>query len=264
MIISENYNNIFDAHAHYDDKRFKEDRESLFSYMMQKGVCGIVTSGIDIRTSRISLKYAGTYPFMYAAIGYHPENIDDRPLDYLYQLEQMLKDKKAVAVGEIGLDYYWSDEKEQQKQVFIEQLDLARQLEKPVVVHDRDAHGDTLKILKQYKPKGVLHCFSGSVEMLKEIMKLGMYISIGGVVTFKNAKKLAEAAKEVPIERLLLETDAPYLAPNPYRGKRCDSTMIAKTAEKIAELKEMDTQTLLDITKENAYEVYGLFDVPGS
>ncbi|MBQ7522597.1 MAG: TatD family hydrolase, partial [Clostridia bacterium] len=167
--------------------------------------------------------------------------------------------KKIVAIGEIGLDYYWdSVPRDVQKKVFQEQLILAEKLQMPVVIHDRDAHGDTMEILRQYRPKGIMHCFSGSVELCKEIVKLGMSISLGGVVTFKNARHSVEVAKYIPLDRLMLETDAPYLSPVPFRGKRCDSSLIRFTAEKIAEIKAVSLDDLLKITRENAFKMFGI------
>jgi TatD DNase family protein len=172
----------------------------------------------------------------------------------------MLKHEKAVALGEIGLDYHWEIERELQHRVFEEQLKLAKDLDVPVVIHDREAHGDVKEYLRKYKPKGLLHCFSGSVEMLKEVLKLGMSISLGGTVTFKNARVPLEVADAVPLDRLLLETDAPYLSPVPFRGKRNDSSNIIYTAQRIAEIKGVGVQELLDITSRNARELYGIKD----
>ena len=183
---------------------------------------------------------AEQFDFIYITVGFHPENLDNIPSDYLQKITDFLRYEKAVAIGEIGLDYHWDIDKELQKRIFEEQLKLSKELDIPVVVHDREAHKDTLDLLKKYNPKGLLHCFSGSVEMLKEVLKLGMSISLGGTVTFKNARVPVEVAKFVPLDKLLLETDAPYLSPVPFRGKRNDSSMIAYTAEKIAEIKEGD------------------------
>lgn len=250
---------IFDAHAHYDDDKFNDDREELLSSMPDKGVGYIVNAGVDLKTSEWSLKYSEKYDFIYSAVGIHPESADNLPQDYLAQLKNMAKHKKAVAIGEIGLDYYWDNvPRDVQKKVFIEQLDLAKAVNLPVVIHDRDAHGDTMDILRKYKPNGLLHCFSGSVEMCKEIVKLGMSISLGGVVTFKNARQSVEVAEYIPLDRLLLETDAPYLTPVPFRGKRCDSSMIKFTAMRIAEIKGISMEELLNITTENALRLYNI------
>lgn len=250
---------IFDAHAHYDDEKFNDDREELLSSMPEKGVGYIVNAGVDIATSQWALEYAEKYDFIYGAVGIHPETADNLPQDYISQLEKLAKHKKAVAIGEIGLDYYWDNvSRDVQKKVFTEQLDLAKAMNLPVVIHDRDAHGDTMDILRKYKSNGLLHCFSGSVEMCKEIVKLGMSISLGGVVTFKNARHSVEVAEYIPLDRLLLETDAPYLTPVPFRGKRCDSSMIKFTAMKIAEIKGISMEELLNITTENACRLYNI------
>lgn len=254
------YNNIFDVHAHYDDEKFDEDRESFLSSLPQMGVKAVVNASVDIATAKKAIEFSEKYPFMYAAVGIHPENLEGLPENYLRILADLYeKNKKVVAIGEIGLDYYWDIPKEPQLKVFEEQLKLAMELDAPVVIHDREAHADTMRILKKYTPKKVLlHCYSGSKEMLKEVMKLGAFISMGGVVTFKNARVPVEVAEAVPVDRLLLETDCPYLAPVPFRGKRNSSEKIAFAAEKIAEIKGMDTQNLIDITTRNAVEFFGI------
>ena len=250
---------IFDVHAHYDDEKFDADREEVLSSMAEKNVICIVNAGTDIETSRKTLNYCEKYNFMYGAVGIHPECADKLPQNYLKEIENMAMHEKAVAIGEIGLDYYWDGvPRDIQKKVFTEQLELAYKLSMPVVIHDRDAHGDTMEILRKYKPKGIMHCFSGSVELMREAVKLGCYISLGGVVTFKNARHSVDVAAEIPIDRLLLETDAPYMAPVPFRGKRCDSSMIIFAAKKIASLRNMGVQELLDITAENAKRFYNI------
>ena len=245
--------NIFDAHAHYDDKWFNEDRDSLLASMPERGVSYIVNASVDLNTARTAIGYAEQYAFMYACAGIHPENMEDLADDYLDQLAALWRHPKVVAIGEIGLDYYWDIPKEKQLRVFEEQLRLAKELDAPVVIH-----GDTMELLRKYRPKGLMHCYSGSVEMLKEVMKLGLYISLGGTVTFKNARVPVEVAAAAPIDRLLLETDAPYLSPVPFRGKRNDSTNIAYTAARIAEIRSMDAQELADITAANAKRMYGI------
>lgn len=250
--------NIFDAHAHYDDKWFDEDRSALLSSMPENGVSYIVNAAVDIATAKTAIRFAEQYPHLYACAGIHPENLDGLEDDYLDQLTELLKHPKVVALGEIGLDYHWDIEKPLQQRVFEEQLRLAKELGVPVVIHDREAHGDVMELVRKYQPKGLMHCYSGSVEMLKEVIKLGMSISLGGTVTFKNARVPVEVAQAVPLDRLLLETDAPYLSPVPYRGKRNDSRNIAHTAERIAEIRGMDAQELIDITTENAKRLYGI------
>ncbi len=251
-------NNIFDAHAHFDDDWFDEDRHELLEQLPSKGVSGIVNAAVDLKTAEIARGFAEKYDYMYFTVGFHPENLTNIPSDYLDKIAEMLKHEKAVALGEIGLDYHWDIEKNLQQRVFEEQLNLAKQLNVPVVVHDREAHGDVMQMLKKYQPKGLLHCFSGSVEMLKEVIKLGMSISLGGTVTYKNARVPVEVAEYVPLDRLLLETDSPYLSPVPMRGKRNDSSNILYTATKIAEIKGMGIQELLDITADNARRLYGI------
>ncbi|MBQ3284613.1 MAG: TatD family hydrolase [Ruminococcus sp.] len=251
-------NNIFDAHAHYDDRWFDEDRRSLLSSLPQNGVSYIVNAAVDLSTAKTAIAYAEAYPFMYACAGIHPENLEGLPDDYLAQLTELLQHPRVVALGEIGLDYHWDIPKDEQNRVFEEQLRLAKELDVPVVIHDREAHGDVMALVRKYQPKGLMHCYSGSVEMLKEVIKLGMSISLGGTVTFKNARVPVEVAGAVPLDRLLLETDAPYLSPVPYRGKRNDSTKIACTAQKIAELRGMDPQELIDLTTENAKRLFGI------
>ncbi len=248
--------NIFDAHAHYDDHWFDEDRVDLLSSLSDGGVSYVVNAAVDLATAKTAIEYAETYPFMYACAGIHPENLEGLAPDYLEQLTKLLNHPRVVALGEIGLDYHWDIPREAQNRVFEEQLQLARELDVPVVIHDREAHGDVMALLRKYQPKGLMHCFSGSVEMLKEVMKLGMSISLGGTVTFKNARVPVEVAAAVPLDRLLLETDAPYLSPVPNRGKRNDSRNIAFTAQRIAEIRGMDAQELVDLTTENAKRLY--------
>lgn len=253
------FTNIFDAHAHYDDEKFSEDRETLLSELPSKGVVGVVNAAVDISSSETALSYGERYPFMYAAVGVHPENLEGLQEDYLDRLAKLYEREKAVAIGEIGLDYYWDIEREPQQRVFGEQLSLVNDLNAPVVIHDRDAHGDTLAFLKKYRPKkALLHCFSGSAEFMRELMRLDCYISLGGTVTFKNARHSVEVAREVPIDKLLLETDAPYLSPVPFRGKRNDSSLILYTATKIAEIRGMSVQEVLDKTAENAKNFYDI------
>lgn len=246
---------IFDSHAHYDDERFDEVREELILNLNKKGVGGIINCGCDYNSSKFSLELAEKFDFVYAAVGIHPSNIDSNTT--IEQIEELSKHKKCIAIGEIGLDYYWTqDNKPLQLEIFKKQLILANKLNLPVIVHDREAHSDTLELLKKHKPLGVVHSFSGSVEMANEILKLGMYIGIGGVITFKNAKKLPEVVKELPLERLLLETDAPYLTPVPYRSEINHSQMIYFTAKKIAEIKNCEISTILNAAFSNAVKLF--------
>lgn len=253
------YNNIFDTHSHYDDDKFDADRAQLLISIKDKGVSNIVSCGTDIKTSKFNQILAQKFDYMYFAAGFHPENLEGASIDDLKVIEQIAKDEKCVAIGEIGLDYYWmSSTKEKQIEFFEKQIELAKSINMPVIVHDRDAHGDTLDILKKTKPQGVLHCFSGSREMAKEIIKIGMYIGLNGVVTFKNARKSIEVVKDIPLDKLVLETDCPYLAPEPNRGKRNDSSLIPFIAERIGDVLNMPAQKILDITNENAKRLYNL------
>ena len=251
--------NIFDAHAHYDDARFSDDLPELLAALPAKGVVGVISCGVNTETSQFAAHLAATYDYIYAAAGFHPLNLADVPENPTEILRELLKNPKPVAVGEIGLDYYYEKaSRDAQLRLFEQQLQVANELSLPVIVHDREAHEDTLRLLKQYKPRGVVHCFSGSVEMAKEVLKLGMYIGLGGAVTFKNAVKPVEVAKIVPQDRLLVETDAPYMTPVPFRGKRCDSGHIAYTAARLSEIRGEDTQALLDYTAENARRLFGI------
>lgn len=253
------YKNIFDTHAHYDDSRFDEDRDELIASLSEKGVSHIVNCGCDLKSSLTTVALAEKYDFIYAAVGVHAHEAEEATEGDLAEIERLYEREKVVAVGEIGLDYHYDfSPRERQLGIFERQLILANRLDLPVIVHDREAHEDTMNLLKKYKPKGVVHCFSGSAEMAKEIVKLGMYIGIGGAVTFKNAKKPVEVVEYLPLDRLLLETDAPYMTPVPFRGQRCDSAHIAYTAEKIAEIKAIDTQELIDICNKNAKNLFGI------
>lgn len=253
------YSNIFDSHAHYDDSRFDEDRDELLCSLKDEGVSYVVNCGCDLRTCLKTLEISEKHDFLYAALGVHPHEAEKTTKEDLAEIRKLYCNKKVVAVGEIGLDYHYDfSPREIQKEVFEKQLILANELDLPVIVHDRESHEDTMNLLKKHRPKGVVHCFSGSVEMAKEIVKLGMYIGLGGAVTFKNAKKPIEVAEYIPLEYLLLETDAPYMTPVPHRGERCHSGHIALTAEKIAEVKGMDTQELIDRCNENAKRLFSI------
>lgn len=252
-------NLIFDSHAHYDDKTFNSDRDILLKELIINDICGLINVGADLKSSQASIDLSEKYPFIWAAVGVHPSEAGKLPNNYIGILKGMLKKDKVVAIGEIGLDYHYEQpSKEIQKQVFENQLKLAIENFMPVIIHDREAHGDTLELLKKYRPKGVVHCFSGSPEMADEIIKLGMYIGLGGVVTFKNAKNPVLVAQNVPLDKILLETDCPYMAPVPLRGKRCDSSMIRYTAEKIANLKGIEVNDLLSITKNNTEKLFSI------
>ena len=250
--------NIFDAHAHYDDSKFDDDRDAVIKALEENGVCGVVNASVDISTAHTVLDFTKKHSVIYGAVGIHPENIEGLEKDYLDILAKLYTENdKIVAIGEIGLDYYWDIPKAPQQEIFAQQLQLVNDLDAPVVIHDREAHGDTLDFLKKYRPKSaLLHCYSGSAEFLKEILPLGCFISLGGTVTFKNARHSVEVAQAVPLDKLLLETDAPYLSPVPFRGKRNQSDYIIYAAKKIAEVRGMTAQEILDITSQNAKRFY--------
>ncbi len=252
---------IFDSHAHYDAEAFNDDRDAVLASLPAAGVCGVINCADCLESAARSKALCEAYPFIYMAAGVHPEQAAAVDVDALEDaLLPYLQYAKTVAVGEIGLDYYWENAcpKDKQRAVFEKQLQIAQKYGLPVIVHDREAHADTLSLLKKYRPRGVVHCFSGSVETMREIVSLGMYIGLGGVVTFKNARVPVEVATAVPPDRLLSETDAPYMAPVPFRGKRCDSTLIPYAAAKIAELRGMEMEEILHITAENARRLFGV------
>ena len=253
------YTNIFDTHAHYDDEAFDSDRDSLILSLKDRGVVGIVSCGCDIASTVANQNLSHSFDDFYFAAGFHPENLEDFSVEDLEKLEPFFADEKCVAVGEIGLDYHWMNStKEKQRELFVAQIELAKVKGLPVIVHDREAHGDTLDILKATKPSGVLHCFSGSVEMAREVIKLGMFLGFNGVATFKNARKIPEVIREIPLDRIVLETDCPYLAPEPHRGKRNDSSFIPFIAQRIGEILGISAQEVLDVTNKNARALYNL------
>jgi TatD DNase family protein len=250
-------NNIFDSHAHYNDDAFNADRDTLLSALPSMGVSGVINCGTDAETSLASQKLAEKYDYVYFAAGIHPEDCGDKKPEDVELIRSMLSHNKCVAIGEIGLDHYWPEPPRETQLLFFEaQLKLAADTQMPVIIHDREAHEATMELLRKYKPKGVLHCFSGSVETMREALKLGLYIGLGGVVTFKNAKKAVAVAKEVPADRLLLETDCPYMSPVPFRGKRNDSSLIAFTANVIASIRDTDPQALIDTCTQNTKTLF--------
>ncbi|GAB6168634.1 TatD family hydrolase [Clostridium carnis] len=246
---------IFDTHAHYDDEAFDEDREEVFKEIKENGVIGILNCASSYKSLKTTDELTKNNDFIYGALGIHPENANEYSNEVRKEIIEFINNnKKILAIGEIGLDYYWDENppKEVQKQVFREQMKLASELKLPVVIHDRDAHGDTLEILKEFKEvKGIVHCFSGSVEFAKECVKLGYYIGVTGVVTFKNAKKIVDVVREIPIEKLLVETDCPYMAPVPNRGKRNKSDYIRHIIEQIAEIKELTPKEVNTVVNDN-------------
>ncbi len=253
---------IFDSHAHYDDEKFDTDRHSVLDGLFSDKVCGIINCGCDYNTSVKSVELSKRYNGIYAAVGIHPHETEETSeTDYLKTID-LLKDKKVVAIGEIGLDYHYDfSPRGKQIEFFERQVILSKELDLPIIVHDREAHEDTYKILKKYRPKGVVHCFSGSVELAKETIKIGMYIGLGGAVTFKNAVKPIEVADYVPMDKILLETDAPYMSPVPMRGKRCTSDFIEYSAEKIAEIKKIDVDELIKQSRENTLNLFNITEL---
>jgi len=253
------YNNIFDTHAHYTDRRFDPDRETLLESLPGRGVALALTCGSSLLDSRRALVLTRAYPYIYAACGTHPHEAAGFRAQGAGELRALLQDPRCLALGEIGLDYHYDfSPRAAQRECFRRQLEIALELDIPVIVHDREAHEDTLRLLQEYRPRGVVHCFSGSAEFAREILALGLYIGLGGAVTFKNARKPLEVAAQIPLERLLLETDAPYMAPEPLRGQRCESWHIAYTAEKIAGARGMDPQTLIDACNANGRKLFGI------
>lgn len=252
---------IFDSHAHYDSQQFADDRAVLLGKILpENGVCGVINMGADLQGCHDTLALTRQYDYFYGAAGIHPECAGELPEDWLAQVKALCREPKMVAVGEIGLDYHWLDScpKSRQQEVFDAQLALSKELSLPVVVHDREAHADTLQFLQRHRPEGVVHCFSGSAEMAREVVALGLYIGLGGVVTFQNARHSAEVARTIPLERLLLETDAPYMAPVPFRGKRNDSSLIYHVARKIAELRNTTAEEILTASRDNARRLFRL------
>lgn len=245
---------IFDSHAHYDDEQFDEDRETLLEEMKQNGVGGILNMSSDYASMNKTVELTKKYSFIYGALGIHPENADEYNEEVKNEMIAYLKDDKIRAIGEVGLDYYWESNppKEVQISVLKDQYEIARSLDLPIILHDREAHEDIMKIAKEYKDViSIFHSYSGSVEMAREIVKIGGYIGISGVLTFKNARKLPDVVKEISLDRLLIETDAPYMAPVPYRGKRNRSDYLYAVADKIAELKEITREEVLLKTSSN-------------
>lgn len=273
---------IFDSHAHYEDKRFDADRVELLCAMRDNNIGRIINVGSTLDTSRESIELSEKYEDIYAAVGIHPsevafpidgdeenalsiqKSIDIMP-EVIDKLKGLSNSDKCVSIGEIGLDYYWDKEEENhnlQRKWFIAQLELAKEVNKPVIVHSRDASKDTFDILKDAKKRfgteAVVHCYSGSPEMALEYVKLGYYIGVGGVVTFKNGRKLRETVEEIPLENILVETDCPYMAPEPYRGKRNDSTKLSYIVERIALLKNISIEEVEEQTYKNACRFYGI------
>ena len=253
---------IFDSHSHYDAEQFggQECAEELISGLFADGLSGIVHACTDFQSAEFGLMMSRKFEQFYTSIGIHPEYASEFSLNDIPRLRELAaSSKKVVAIGEIGLDYHYEGyDREQQIALFRAQVELANELDLPVIVHSRDATGDCMEILRELKPRGVMHCFSGSWETAKELLSLGMYIGFTGVLTFKNAKKAREVVENMPLDRLLLETDCPYMAPEPHRGERSHSGMIVHTAEKAAEIRGITYQELAEATERNVKELFGI------
>ena len=252
---------LFDTHAHYDSGAFNGDRLELLAAMPSRGVELIVNPGCDLESSRTAVELSERFPFVYAAVGVHPSDCGDWEDSWLEELRSLAARPKVKAIGEIGLDYYWEENppREHQQQVFHKQLELAEELDLPVIVHDREAHHDCLEVVRAHpKVRGVYHCYSGSLEDAKVLVDRGWMLSFTGNITFKNARRAPEILKWLPLDRLMLETDAPYMAPEPWRGQRCDSTMIARSAETVAQLKGLTRDEVEEITLANGKQFFGI------
>ncbi|NLV90884.1 MAG: TatD family hydrolase [Firmicutes bacterium] len=252
---------MVDTHVHLDDRRFDADRDQVLQRAWQAGVAFVVNVGADAASSQAAVRLAQQEARVYAAVGVHPHDASS----YSPQVEALLRrlagEQKVVAIGEIGLDYYYDNSpRDRQREVFVEQIELALELDLPIVIHSRDAQQDTLEILRRYagRARGLMHCFSGSYETAKVCLDLGYYLAFGGSITFKNARRLAEIVKQVPLERMLLETDCPYLTPVPHRGKRNEPCYVTFVAEKVAELKGIDVAEVASVTTQNAKDVFGI------
>ena len=253
---------FIDSHAHLDDERFDQDRKELIESLYENGIEAVLNPGADLSTSKAAVSLADKYPFIYAAVGCHPHDSKFMNEDTMNIFKELAKNKKVIGIGEIGLDYYYDNsDRETQRTWFREQIRLAKELDLPYIVHDRDAHEDVFKIMKEelYSgTRGILHCYSSSVEMAREFVKLGFYISLGGPVTFKKAKTPKLVAKEIPLDKLLIETDCPYLTPEPFRGKRNEPKYVKYVAEEIAAIKEVSIDVIADKTKENFRKLFCL------
>ena len=252
---------LFDTHAHYDDRAFREDRDALVSALPQHGVELVVCPGCNLTSSQDCVRLAMKYPHVYAAVGVHPSDAHEVPAGWVAALEALAHNPRVRAIGEIGLDYYWKDNPPRalQQNVFRRQLELAQSLRLPVIVHDREAHQDCLSIVREHpQVTGVYHCYSGSLEDAKVLVKLGWMLSFTGVITYKNARKALEVIDWLPMDRIMIETDSPYLTPEPFRGKRNDSGYVHLVAEAIAQVKGVPPEEVAAVTLENGRRFFGI------
>lgn len=251
---------FFDSHAHLDDRRFDQDRDQILADLQNHGVGLVMNVGCDLKSSLTSLQLAKAWPFVYAAVGSHPDDAEQVNEGTIAMYRQLARDERVKAIGEIGLDYHYEDPpRSVQLPAFRRQLELARELGMPVIVHEREAHADAMELVREFSDvHGVFHCYSGSLEQAKELVKLGWYIGFTGVVTFRNARKAVEVARWLPLDRILIETDCPYMAPEPHRGRRNDSRYVPLVAQKIAEIKDLTVEETARATTENAKRLFGI------
>lgn len=251
---------LFDTHVHVNARQFYEDRNEVIDRAFQAGVTHMTVVGFDEETIKLAMEITEKYETIYAAVGWHPVDAKDFRPEHLTKLEKLSQHPKVVALGEMGLDYYWdTSPKDIQAEVFRQQIQLAKRVDKPIIIHNREATDDVIRILEEENAQevgGIMHCYSGTIEQIQPCLEMNFYISLAGPVTFKNAKELKEVAKRIPLNRLLVETDAPYLAPHPYRGKRNEPAYVTKVAETIAELREMEYKQLCEETTKNAFNVF--------
>ena len=249
---------LFDTHAHLNDPAFDPDREEIMAGLAQKGIGLVMNAGCSLESSRDIVAMAERYPWLYASVGSHPDSADEVTEDVIESYRQLCRHEKVKAIGEIGLDYYYEDiPREIQKNAFRMQMALAKELDMPVIIHEREAHDDGMRIVKEFPGvTGVFHCYSGSAEMARQLVNMGWYIGFTGVLTFKNARKAVETAASIPLERIVLETDCPFMAPEPYRGKRNDPGYLPRMAEKLAEIRGITPEEAAKITTENAKRLY--------
>ena len=249
---------LFDTHAHLNDPAFDPDREELMAGLRDKGIGYVMNAGCSLSSSKDIIQMAENYPWLYASVGSHPDSADEVNEDVIAEYRQLCRHEKVKAIGEIGLDYYYEDiPREIQKNAFRMQMALAQEVDLPVIIHEREAHDDGMRIVKEFpKVKGVFHCYSGSAEMARQLVNMGWYIGFTGVLTFKNARKAVETAASIPLERIVLETDCPFMAPEPFRGKRNDPGYLPKMAEKLAEIRNISVEEAIAVTTENAKRLY--------